>query len=48
MGVLLLDTAGGPAVGISTSLFDVLGYNLLLVAFVLVLRVLLITFRPER
>ncbi len=48
MGVLLLGTAGGPAVGASTSLFDVLGYNLLLIAFALMLRVLLITLRPER
>ena len=48
MGVLLLGTAGGPEVSTTTSLFDVLGYNLLLVALVLVLRVLLIAFRPER
>ena len=45
--VLLLGSAGGPEVSTTTSLFDVLGYNLLLVALVLVLRVLLIAFRPE-
>ena len=48
MGVLLLGTAGGPEVSASTSLFDVLGYNLMLASFVLVLRVLLVMFRPER
>jgi len=48
MGVLLLGTTGGPRVSTSVSLFGVIGYNLLVVSFVLVLRVLFIIFRPER
>jgi ubiquinone biosynthesis protein len=48
MGVLLLGAGGGPAVSSSLSLFELLGYNLLVVSLVLVLRVLFIVFRPER
>jgi len=35
-------------VSTSVSLFQVIGYNLLVISFVLVLRVLFIIFRPER
>ena len=48
MGVLLLGAGGGPEVSASVSLFELLGYNLLVVSLVLVLRVLFIVFRPER
>lgn len=48
MGVLLLGAGGGPVVSSSVSLFELIGYNLLIVSFVLVLRVLFIVFRPER
>ncbi len=48
MGVLMLGTAGGPEISASTSLFDVLGYNLLVLSLILVLRLLLVMFRPER
>lgn len=47
MGVLLLGSAGGPVVSASLSLFELIGYNLLVVSFVLVLRVLFVVFRPE-
>lgn len=48
MGVLLLGAAGGPIVTSSVTLFQLLGYNLLLVSLLLILRVLIIVFRPER
>jgi len=48
MGVLLLGAGGGPVVSASVSLFELLGYNLLVISFVLVLRVLFIVLRPER
>lgn len=48
MGVLLEGTAGGPRVSSGLTLFGLIGYNLLVVSFVLVLRVLFIIFRPER
>ncbi|MQA74224.1 MAG: hypothetical protein GEU88_07785 [Solirubrobacterales bacterium] len=47
MGVLLLGSEGGPVVSASLSLFELIGYNLLVVSFVLVLRVLFVVFRPE-
>jgi ubiquinone biosynthesis protein len=48
MSVLLLSADGGPAVGSSVTLDHVVGYNLLLVSFLLILRVLFVIFRPER
>jgi ubiquinone biosynthesis protein len=48
MGVLLLTAQGGPAVTETITLHQLLGYNLLLVGFLLVLRVLFVVFRPER
>ena len=45
MAVLLLGTEGGPQVTETVALFAVLGYGLLIVAVVLVLRVLVIIFR---
>ena len=48
MGVLLLSSTNGPHVSTSVSLFQLIGYNLLVISFVLVLRVLFIIFRPER
>ncbi|MEU9115707.1 AarF/UbiB family protein [Streptomyces sp. NPDC048483] len=48
VGVLLLGTKGGPMVAHSLSLFQVLGYNMLMVSFVLVLRVLFAIFRTKR
>ena len=47
MGVLLLGATGGPIVTSSVTLFQLLGYNLLLVSLLLMLRVLIIVFRPE-
>ncbi|MEU8227880.1 AarF/UbiB family protein [Kribbella sp. NPDC048915] len=45
MAVLLLGTPGGPKVTESMSLFQLLGYNLLVICTVLVLRVLVLIFR---
>ncbi|MGW6280605.1 ABC1 kinase family protein [Kribbella sp. NPDC055071] len=48
MAVLLLGTPGGPKVTDSMSLFQLFGYNLLVICAVLVLRVLVLVFRlPE-
>jgi ubiquinone biosynthesis protein len=48
MAVLLLGTPGGPQVTPSVSLFQLFGYNLLVICAVLVLRVLVLVFRlPE-
>ncbi len=47
MAVLLLGTPGGPRVTPSVSLFQLFGYNLLVICAVLVLRVLVLVFRPE-
>jgi ubiquinone biosynthesis protein len=46
MAVVLLATTGGPRLSPTVSLFQVLGYNLLVVSTVLVLRVLVTIFRP--
>ncbi|MFI2411808.1 ABC1 kinase family protein [Streptomyces sp. NPDC018947] len=48
LGMLLLSTRGGPRVGDSLRLFDVFGYNLLLISSVLVLRVLFTLTKPQR
>ncbi|MFG3549712.1 ABC1 kinase family protein [Streptomyces sp. NPDC047725] len=48
LGMLLLSTRGGPRVGGSLRLFDVFGYNLLLISSVLVLRVLFTITKPQR
>ncbi|HET7518324.1 MAG TPA: AarF/UbiB family protein [Actinomycetes bacterium] len=48
MAVLLLGSSGGPKLSPTVSLFQVLGYNLLLVSAVLILRVLVTIFRPPR
>ena len=48
MGVLLLGAQGGPDVTQNITLFQLLGYNLLVVSLLLMLRVLFILFRPER
>lgn len=48
MGVLLLSSTNGPDVSTTVSLFQLIGYNLLVISFVLILRVLFIIFRPER
>ncbi|WP_331766516.1 AarF/UbiB family protein [Embleya sp. NBC_00896] len=48
MAVLLLGTEGGPQVGDDVGLYQVFGYNLLVVSCVLVLRVLFTIFRAER
>ena len=45
MAVLLLGTPGGPSVTESMSLFQLFGYNLLVICAVLVLRVLVLIFR---
>lgn len=47
MAVLLLAAGGGPAVTAGVDLFPLLGYALLVVAFVLALRVLVVVFRRE-
>jgi ubiquinone biosynthesis protein len=47
MATLLLGTAGGPRIGTGVALFPLLGYGLLVVAAVLVLRVLVTVFRHE-
>jgi ubiquinone biosynthesis protein len=48
MAVLLLGTEGGPRVTATVSLFQLLGYNLLVVCAILALRVLVLIFRPDR
>lgn len=48
MAVLLLGTSGGPAITTTVSLFQIVGYNLLVVCAVLVLRVLFSIARPLR
>ncbi len=48
MGALLLGAGGGPVVAQGVTLFQLLGYNLLVVSLLLVLRVLFVLFRPER
>ncbi|MGI8715127.1 MAG: hypothetical protein ACR2NR_18475 [Solirubrobacteraceae bacterium] len=48
MGTLLLGTSGGPHVAAHLTLFALFGYALLVVSFVLILRVLVILFRPGR
>jgi ubiquinone biosynthesis protein len=48
MAVLLLGTGGGPAVTATVSLYQLLGYSLLVVCAILALRVLVLIFRPDR
>jgi ubiquinone biosynthesis protein len=48
MAVLLLGTAGGPRVTAAVGLYQLLGYNLLVVCAILALRVLVLIFRPDR
>ena len=48
MAVLLLGTAGGPTGTATVSLYQLLGYNLLVVCAILALRVLVLIFRPDR
>jgi ubiquinone biosynthesis protein len=48
MAALLLGTAGGPTVTATVSLYQLLGYNLLVVCAILALRVLVLIFRPDR
>jgi ubiquinone biosynthesis protein len=48
LGVLLLSTEAGPRLSDSMRLYEFLGYNLLLVSSVLVLRVLFTITKPER
>ncbi|MEV1172948.1 AarF/UbiB family protein [Nonomuraea sp. NPDC049784] len=48
MAVILLGTAGGPPALGNTSLFQLIGYNLLVIAAILVLRVLAVIFRRPR
>jgi ubiquinone biosynthesis protein len=43
-----LDARGGPAVTETVSLYQLFGYNLLVVGSVLALRVLVLIFRPDR
>jgi ubiquinone biosynthesis protein len=45
MAIMLLGTGGGPAVTEDISLYELLAYNLLIVAAVLALRVLAAIFR---
>jgi ubiquinone biosynthesis protein len=47
MSVLLLGTTGGPRITTTLGLFPLLGYGLLVVAVVLVLRVLVVIFRRD-
>ncbi|MEV6493351.1 AarF/UbiB family protein, partial [Actinoplanes sp. NPDC051633] len=47
MSVLLLGTTGGPRVTTTLGLFPLLGYGLLVVAVVLILRVLVVVFRRD-
>jgi ubiquinone biosynthesis protein len=48
MAVLLLGTAGGPRVTAAVGLYQLLGYNLLVVCAILALRVLVLIFRADR
>ncbi|MEV0383909.1 AarF/UbiB family protein [Nonomuraea sp. NPDC050643] len=48
MAVILLGADGGPMVLASTSLFQLIGYNLLVISAILVLRVLAVIFRRPR
>jgi ubiquinone biosynthesis protein len=48
MAVLLLGTPGGPQVTSSMTLYQLIGYNLLVICAVLVLRVLVLIFRLPR
>ncbi len=48
MAVFLLGASGGPAVTPTVSLFQVFGYNLLVVSCILILRVLFVIFRRQR
>jgi ubiquinone biosynthesis protein len=48
MAVLLLGTGGGPQVTATVGLYQLLGYNLLVVCAILALRVLVLIFRPDR
>ncbi len=48
MAVLLMGARGGPAVTPTVGLFQVFGYNLLVVSCILVLRVLFVIFRRQR
>jgi ubiquinone biosynthesis protein len=48
MAVLLLGTGGGPRVTATVGLYQLLGYNLLVVCAILALRVLVLIFRPDR
>jgi ubiquinone biosynthesis protein len=48
LGILLLSTQGGPRVADSLRLFDVFGYNMLLISSVLVLRVLFTITKTQR
>jgi ubiquinone biosynthesis protein len=48
MAVLLLGAPGGPEVTTTVSLYQLLGYNLLVVCAILALRVLVLIFRPDR
>jgi ubiquinone biosynthesis protein len=47
MAVMLLGTSGGPQITPTLSLFQVFGYNLLVISMVLGLRVLVRVFRGE-
>jgi len=47
-GVILLGTKNGPNLTRTVSLFAALGYTLLVISFVLILRILFIILRPER
>ncbi|MEW9552722.1 ABC1 kinase family protein [Nonomuraea sp. NPDC050783] len=48
MAVMLLGTGGGPQIMAGTSLFHLIGYNLLMISAILVLRVLAPIFRRNR
>ena len=48
MAVMLLDTKGGPQVTAAVSLYQLFGYNLMVIATILVLRVLIGIFRADR
>jgi ubiquinone biosynthesis protein len=48
MAVPLLGTGGGPPVTARVSLYQLLGYNPLIVCAILALRVLVLIFRPDR
>ncbi len=48
MAVLLLGVEGGPRVTSTTTLFQLIGYNLLVICAILVLRVLILVFRRPR